>query len=699
MEFADLEIGLHQRGEGRYSVELRFMQPGSDADIRLGGQTIIAALSQAELLGLQTDPIAYGQALTAQLFAAPELRAAFAQARAAADTADIPLRIRLFIAPSAPELHLLRWETLRDPEEDRPLLTDERLLFSRYLAAGDWRPVKLRPRAALRALVVIANPANLATYRFAPVDVDGELERAQASLAGVTVEHLSEPGSATLDRIATKLRDGYDILYLAAHGAMVEGEPWVWLEDAEGKIARTPGAELARRVRELEHRPRLVLLASCQSAGSDLANGADGGLLGALGPRLAEAGVPAVIAMQGNISMASVATFTPTFFKELLRDGQVDRALAAARGAIRDNEDSWMPALFMRLRSGRIWYVPGFGDEKQSFEKWPTLARSLKRGQCTPILGPNLAESVLGTTEEIARSWAERYNFPLGAQAQEELAQVAQYLAINQSPQFPRDELVDYLRLALVGRYADDFAEGAEGADVYDLLAVAGEIQRERNSADPHKILAELPCPIYVTAGQHSLLSEALRAAGKEPMVEFCRWSAELDDIPSVFEEDPDYKPSPERPLVFHLFGILAEPDSLVLASDDYFDYLIRISRNPELIPLPVREALADTALLFLGFRLDDQTFRVLYRSLMQQEGRGRRRKYAHIAGQVMPDEEHFTLPERAQHYLEGYFQSSDISLFWGSVDDFTRELQTQLAAVDAAPAKAAPDRSSLRRR
>lgn len=275
---------------------------------------------------------------------------------------------------------------------------------------------------------------------------------------------------------------------------------------------------------------------------------------------------------------------------------------------------------------------------------------------------------------------------------------MAQYLAINQDPQFPRDELSEYLRQTLVQRYGADLAEDAADADIYDLLAVASEIQRERNPADPHKLLAELPFTIYVTAGQHSLLSEALRGAGKDPLVEFCRWHEDLEDVPSVFEEEPDYVPSVERPLVFHLFGILSEPDSLVLAEDDYFDYLIRVSRNPDLIPLPVRAALTDTALLFLGFRLEDQTFRVLYRSLMQQEGRGRRRKYSHIAGQVMPDEQNFTLPERAQRYLESYFQQTDISLFWGSVDDFAHELQVQLSAVEVTPEKK-PERASLRRR
>jgi len=696
MNVADLELGLHRRGEGHYAVELRYVQPGSDADIRLSGEEILAALDLAQLRDLQLDPAAYGQALSAQLFAAPALRSAFAQARASAASLDAPLRVRLFIGPSAPELHSLRWETLRDPEADELLLTDERLLFSRYLAAGDWRPVSLRPKAELRALAAIAGPANLARYGLAPVDVPAELERAEAGLGAVPLSALAAPGAATLERIVEALRDGPDILYLVAHGAVVDGEPWLWLEDEDGNVARTSGGELARRIRELERRPRLAVLVSCQSAGDG--SGGSGGALAGLGPRLAEAGIPAVVAMQGHISMESMAAFMPVFFKELQRDGRIDRALAVARGAIRANDDSWMPALFMRLRGGQIWYVPGFGDERDSFEKWPAIVRSVKRGQCTPILGPNLAASVLGPVDEIARNWAERYNFPLAPHERDELSQVAQYLAINQDHQFPRDELVDYLRDTLLARFGEGIAADSEDGHIYDLLAAAGALQRERTPADPHAVLAAQPIPVFVTAGQHNLLSEALRAAGKDPMVEFCRWNEDVADLPSIYDDEPDYQPSAERPLVFHLFGILDEADSLVLTEDDYYDFLIRVSRDVELIPLAVREALADTALLFLGFRLEDRAFRVLYRSLMQQEGRGRRRKYAHIAGQVMPDEERFLLPERAQRFLEGYFGNADISIFWGSVDDFARELQTQILA-DAASAKPAPDRAAVRRR
>ena len=103
--------------------------------------------------------------------------------------------------------------------------------------------------------------------------------------------------------------------------AIVDGEPWLFLEDEDGAIKRERGADLAQRISELAVTPRLVLLASCESAGSG-GLAADGSPLAALGPRLARAGVPAVIAMQGQVSLATAAAFTGAFFRQLQKDGQ-----------------------------------------------------------------------------------------------------------------------------------------------------------------------------------------------------------------------------------------------------------------------------------------------------------------------------------------------------------------------------------------
>jgi hypothetical protein len=688
--YADLEIGLHKHNGAGYAVDFRYIQPDSDADIRLGqvGNQPQASFNISELLSLSFDPIQYGEALTSQLFSDEGVKSSFAQVVASTQSLNTPLRIRLLVGPSAPELHALLWETLRHPLDGSPLCTNQNILFSRYLSSLDWRPVRLRPKEQLKALVVVSNPSNLSNFKLDPVDVPGELNRALTSL--VDFQTLTLPDQAgilkpTINNIVQLLQaETIDILYLVCHGVYAKEESWIWLEDEEGKAARISGTELVTRMRELPRGPRLVVLASCQSAGKEIStaspefSGISGGPLAALGPRLAEAGIPAVIAMQGNISMQTVSEFMPVFFKELQQDGQIDRAMSAARGAVRNRPDYWLPALFMRLKSGRVWYVPGFSDDRQGFEKWPALMKRIVKGQCTPIIGPGLIEPLLGSLREIARRWAERYHYPLAPHERESLPQVAQYLAINQDSSFPLDELEEYLKQEIRTQYCDDLPVElqAKSSPLNKMVDAIGSKRWANNPSDPHRVLAQLPLPIYITTNVDNLLVAALKESGRDPQVMICPWNEYIEQYETIYDREPDYHPTVARPLVYHLFGRLDEPDSIVLTEDNYFKFLIGVTGNKDLIPSAVRRALADTALLFLGFQMDEWNFRVLFHGILSQQGSSRRDRYSHIAAQIEPEEGRILEPERARRYLESYyFNDAYISIFWGSAEDFVNEL------------------------
>jgi len=670
-DYADLEVGLYRRAADAYVVDFRFTPPDSDTDTRLtSGEPF--GVDTLALRAQELDLESYGRTLGELLLGPDAVGRAFAEVRASAAALQVPLRLRLLIDESASELHGLRWEAMRDPRDGAHLFTGEQILFSRYLSSRSWRSVALRPRSSLRALVAVASPRNSAEYALAPIDGAAEVARARQHFGAEIVVHAELGRPATLPQIVADLRPGYDILYLVCHGAMIRGQPVLYLQDEHGDVAATPGEELVVRLGELREQPRLVVLASCESAGD--AALVDGSPLAAIGPRLAEAGIPAVVAMQGRVGIDTVARFMPAFFAALQRHGEIDRAMAEARGAVRDAADYWMPVLFMRLRSGRIWYTPGFA-ESAGYDRWEGLIGNIGAGLCTPILGPLINEPIFGSPREIAHRWSDAFHFPLESFRRDDLAQVAQYLAVYQDWNLPRRELATYLRDELLRRFGDLLPQTLDTTKLRDLFAEVGKLRRAQGSFDSYQALAHLPFRIYITACTDSLLREALVAEGKRPVVEICRWNERLVNLPSPLLKDPGYTPSAEQPLIFHLFGVNAQPESLVLTEDDYFDYLIGVSLNKRLIPEVVRDALVDRSLVFLGFHLEDWSFRVLFRSLMSHEGRARRDRYANIAGQLMPEEGEFLQPERARAYLQRYFGQSAIDIFWGSVTDFLQEL------------------------
>ncbi len=353
-DIPELTLNLTRHAQVGYRLEMRFVQPGSQSEVDPAAGQDLRFDFDPNALDTAASAEAYGRTLAGFLFKDELVRTAFKQAQAVAQSLDLPLRVRLQAAPDAREIHALHWETLYDSQGGQPLFSGEKVLFSRFLSSAAWDKVSLRPKRALRALLVVANPSDLDVYGLEAVDVSGETGRARQALGEIQAEVLPSPATqerASLEAMINRLRQGsYDILYIVAHGRTRKEESFILLENEQGEAARVSGEELTTQLLTLDKLPILVALIACESAGE-----AASPALSAIGPRLAEAGVPAVLAMQGKISIPTAGKFAPVFFQELADEGVLDRAAGAARNAVRDQPDFWMPALFTRLKNNLIY--------------------------------------------------------------------------------------------------------------------------------------------------------------------------------------------------------------------------------------------------------------------------------------------------------------------------------------------------------
>jgi hypothetical protein len=659
----DLEIRIMEARDEGYPVEITL-----DGEQALGQGLMDASVASWTPGG---DPAADGRWLLDALLADGPLRKAWHTA-----TGKAPLRIRLRIDPAAARLHHLPWELL---QEDAGLLAAHAgTPFSRYLpirlpwsGAVDERP--------LRALVAISNPDDLSNkYGLQPVDVAQERQALAAAFdtlgpGQIEVTFLDPP--VTLERLEAALREagGYHILHVLAHGlfSAPREQAFLLLQDDEGLADEVPDDALSGMLARQKVRPWLVFLAACQSATRSTRDAFAG-----LGPKLVQVGVPAVVAMQEAVLAESARKFSGAFYRQLLDHGTVDQAANEARSTLltAGQPDAAVPVLFMRLRSGQLWGAEADargeapGDKPRTF--WEGLAFNIEDGICVPILGPRVHGRWLPAPAEIARTLADKHGYPYSNR--EELARVAQYLAGHHGTLPVQRMLARTMRETLAARLPKDLRPDPLPTGLTPLIEKIGWANLAAGDPnEPHQVLAGLDIPLYLTTNADSFLVEALRARGKEPVREVCCWNKALSGLTSAFD-DPNYEPTVQAPLVYHLLGSDQHVQSLVLAEDDYLDFLVRISAQAERIPNYIRGRLASSSLLFLGYQLHDWEFRVILRGLVANLDH--RLDINHVAvqleGQAVADR------EAVREFLKMYFQAAHIDVYWGTTAQFVAELR-----------------------
>ncbi|MEO6456880.1 MAG: tetratricopeptide repeat protein [Chloroflexia bacterium] len=300
----------------------------------------------------------FGEKLYDALFTADvrsALQSSLDQARQRGESSRgrVGVRLRLRLA-DVPELAGVPWEYIYNPALNRFLALSTETPLVRYLDL----PERIRPWKVvqpLRVLVMVAGPSD-----YARLDVRQEwlnLNTAVADLQQAGLVQLDLLEAPTLTGLQRQLRQGdYHIFHFIGHGAFNRNasDGLLILQDDDGRGRAVSGQDLAMLLHD--HTPlRLAVLNACEGALS-----ATDDPFAGVAQSLVQGGLPAVIAMQFEITDQAAIVFAHEFYRSLADGYPVDAALTEARKMVltesRGSGLEWgTPVLYMRAPDGRIF--------------------------------------------------------------------------------------------------------------------------------------------------------------------------------------------------------------------------------------------------------------------------------------------------------------------------------------------------------
>jgi len=321
------------------------------------------------------------------------------------------------------------------------------------------------------------------------------------------------------------------------------------------------------------------------------------------------------------------------------------------------------------------------GQRKVTRTWQQTIIERIRVGKVVPVVSNIVSNNLaLGGHDSLVEAYGNYINFPL---SDCNLIRMTQYISVTDEtitdPRVVKEDYINFIKNRLFDiAETDGVSEAvlAELEEEFDDVNFSEFSERlgypkfDQGPLNPFLVLAEQPLPIYLTTSYHNFIEVALRQAGKEPRTEICRWHSGLEGIPSVFEDD--YQPTKEEPLVYHLHGFDAYPGSLVLTEDDHMEFLVAISQNigrdTDPIPRRVRQAMADSSLVLLGYTLCNWDFRVLFWGLIKP----RPLHQTSVSVQLVPD-------ELERNYLQKYLSEFEFQIYWGDIYQYAQELRQAL--------------------
>ena len=278
------------------------------------------------------------------------------------------LRLRLRLS-DVPELVDIPWEYLYDPTSRRFLALSVDTPLVRYLdLPGRIKPLAVQP--PLNVLVMIASPTDIMQ-----LDVEQEWQKLKMAVADLEQQgllRLDRLEKATLDELQRRLRrQEYHVFHFIGHGGFdaKTNDGILLLEEEDGRSKAVSGQTLGTLMHD-EKTLRLALLNACEGGRASKTDPFAG-----VGQSLLQQGVPAVIAMQFEVTDDTAITLAHSFYAALADGYPVDAALTEARKTIfARNAVEWgTPVLYMRAPDGRIFDVANLDPSAKTQNQIATL--------------------------------------------------------------------------------------------------------------------------------------------------------------------------------------------------------------------------------------------------------------------------------------------------------------------------------------
>ncbi|UCD80671.1 MAG: toll/interleukin-1 receptor domain-containing protein, partial [Desulfobacterales bacterium] len=218
-------------------------------------------------------------------------------------------------------------------------------------------------------------------------------------------------------------------------------------------------------------------------------------------------------------------------------------------------------------------------------DDWLPLLLTIQQGNCILMLGPDAStEKVDGQSKPCTELLANDLSSKIASEVKawkidtNNLAQVSQFYCMK------------------------------PGRGRTDLLAKVTSFCHSRRhlTSDLHEKLAALPFNLIISTTSDKMLYEAFKKEKKDPIIKSYHFKGTRQEMVP--------KATTANPLIYHLYGTIDDPSSLVLTENDVLDFIVAVvSKNP---PLPdnilseIRNR--NKSFLFLGFGFRNWYLRIL---------------------------------------------------------------------------------------